>query len=67
MRDYSDPIHQEIRNLLQEYTDMDPYGIWNDAKWEAYAIEHASAELRKYMHEKGKYWFSGGVRGELDD
>lgn len=67
MRDYSDPIHQEIRTLLQEYTDLDPHGIWDESKWNVYAKEHASERLLKYMKRKGKYWFSGGVKGELDD
>ena len=57
MIDYSGPIFQEIRELLQQYTDMDPDGFWDYEEWEAYARAHASEALLKYMKKKGKYWF----------
>lgn len=66
MIDYSDPVYEEIGNILQEYTDMDPHGLWDDKKWEKYAREHASENLLKYMDEKGEYWFQC-KKSELDD
>ena len=59
MIDYSDPIHQEIQDLLNRYTQLDPKGIWDESKWEAYALEHASEQLKKYIKKRGKYWFHG--------
>lgn len=57
MIDYSGPIFDEIRNLLQNFTDMDPDGEWDYSKWELYAKENASEKLKKYIKRKGKYWF----------
>ena len=64
MIDYSGPIFDEIRDLLQRFTDLDPDGDWDDAKWEAYAREHASEDLLKYMQRKGKYWFYAKPKGD---
>ncbi|MBR6090210.1 MAG: hypothetical protein IKP86_09775 [Anaerolineaceae bacterium] len=62
MIDYSDPIHQEIRKLLHQYAQMDPDGFWDESEWEAWAWEHASDRLRKYIKKEGKYWFDGKPR-----
>ncbi len=62
MIDYSDPIHREIRELLHQYAQMDPDGFWDESKWEAYALEHASEKLKKYIKKEGKYWFHGKPR-----
>lgn len=66
MRDYSDPVYEEIENLLQEFTDMDSHGLWDEEKWQAYAKEHASKDLLKYMEKEGEYWFDC-EKSELDD
>ena len=57
MIDYSGPIFDEIRELAQMYTDIDPDSDWNDTEWYAFAREHASENLLKYMEENGEYWF----------
>lgn len=66
MIDYSGPIFDEIRNLLDKFTELDPHGLWDDDEWETYAREHASNDLKQYMEEKGEYWFVC-EKGELDD
>lgn len=62
MIDYSGPIHQEIQELLHQYAQLDPKGIWDESKWEAYAWEHASDRLKEYIKKEGKYWFHGKPR-----
>ena len=57
MIDYSGPIFDEIRNLLQKYTDKDPDGEWSYEKWEEYVRTNASEKLKRYIKRKGKYWF----------
>ena len=58
---YIGPIEEEIGRLLHTYCSMDPKGLWDEVKWEAYAQEHASDKLKRYIKRKGKNWlYSGG-------
>lgn len=66
MKEYVDPVYDEIAQLMHTFCSIDPDGFWDDDEWDAYAREHASDKLKRYIKRKGKNWFYC-EKGEIDD
>ena len=54
MKDFSDPLYDELMDIVNAYCAIDPDSDWDEEEWQAFLKERATAELLALLQENAK-------------